>query len=56
MFFSSKVTRVKRETEGISLLVQALKIRLPMQGIWVHSLVEEDPTCLTAAKPMSYNH
>ena len=56
MFFSSQVTRVKRETERISLLVQELKIRLPMQGTWVPSLVEEDPTCLTATKPMSCNH
>ena len=56
MFFSSLVTRVKRETEGIFLLVQALKIRLPMQGTWVPSLVQEDPTCLTATKPMSCKH
>ena len=33
-----------------SLLVQWLKIRLPMQGTWVWSLVWEDPTCHRATR------
>ena len=28
-----------------SLVVQWLRIQLPMQGTWVWSLVQEDPTC-----------
>ena len=36
----------QREREGrTSLVVQWLRIRLPMQGAWVRSLVQEDPTC-----------
>ena len=38
-----------------SLVVQWLKICLPMQGTWVQSLVWEDPTCHRAAKPV-YNY
>ena len=29
-----------------SLVLQGLRIHLPMQGAWVRSLVWEDPTCL----------
>ena len=32
-------------------MVQWLRIRLPMQGTWVQSLVWEDPTCLGATEP-----
>jgi len=35
---------------GTSLAVQWLRLHLPMQGIWVPSLVK-DPTCLLAKKP-----
>ena len=38
-----------------SLVVQALRIRLPMQGTWVQALVQEDPTCCGATKPMCHN-
>ena len=34
-----------------SLVVQWLRIGLPMQGKWVRSLVQEDPTCYGATKP-----
>ena len=34
------------------LVVQWLRICLPMQGIWVQSLVQEDPTCCGATKPV----
>ena len=33
-----------------------LRIRLPMQGTQVRSLVWEDPTCCGAAKPVSHNY
>ena len=39
-----------------SLVVQWLRIHLPMQGTWVQSLVWEDPICLGAAKPLHRNH
>ena len=35
---------------GTSLVVQWLRIHLPMQGTRVLSLVWEDPTCLGATK------
>ena len=34
-----------------SLVVQWLRICLPMQGTWVQSLVQEDPPCQGATKP-----
>ena len=32
------------------------RICLPMMGTWIPSLVQEDSTCLGAAKPMSHNY
>ena len=37
--------------QGASLVVQWLRIHLPMQGIWVQSLVQEGPICHGATKP-----
>ena len=31
---------------------QWLRIRLPMQGTWVQALVQEDPACRGATKPV----
>ena len=39
-----------------SLVVQWLRICLPMQGTWVQFLVWEDPTCCGAMKPMCQSH
>ena len=39
-----------------SLVVQWLRIHLPVQGTWVRSLVQEDPTCRGATKPMRHNY
>ena len=41
---------------GTSLLAQWLRICLPMQGTWVQSLVQEDPTCCRATKPVLHNY
>ena len=41
----------KRENDGASLVVQWLKIRLPMQGTQVRALVREDPTCSEQLSP-----
>ena len=35
-----------------SLVVQWIRICLPMQGTWVRSLVWEDPTCFGATMPV----
>ena len=39
-----------------SLVVQWLRIHLPMQGTQVRTLVQEDPTCREATKPMRHNY
>ena len=39
-----------------SLVVQWPRICLPMQGTQVQSLVQEDPTCCRATKPMCHNY
>ena len=41
---------------GTSLLAQWLRIHLPMQGTWVRYLVQEEPTCRGATKPMYHNY
>ena len=38
-----------------SLVVQWLRIHLPMQGTRVRALVREDPTCRGATKPVCHN-
>ena len=39
-----------------SLMVQWLRIRLPMQGTRVRALVRGDPTCCGATKPVRHNY
>ena len=36
-------------------MAQWLRICLPIQGTWVRALVQEDPTCRGATKPVHYN-
>ena len=40
-----------KERIQTSLVVQWLRIRLPMQGTWVQSLAQKDPTCCRATNP-----
>ena len=46
----------ERTYMGTSLVAQWLRICLPMQGTWVQSLVQEDPTYHRAAKPARHNY
>ena len=41
---------------GASLVVQWLRIHLPIQGTRVRSLAREDATCRRATKPMGHNY
>ena len=41
---------------GTSLVVQWLRIHLPMQGTRVQALLREDPTCRGATKPVHHNY
>ena len=47
---------VQHQVTGTSLVAQWLRIRLPMQGTWVRALVQEDPTCHGATKPVRHNY
>ena len=49
-------TKEHNERFRTSLVVQWLRIRLPMLGTQIQSLVWEDPPCHGATKPMSYNY
>ena len=40
---------------GASLVAQWLRIQLPMQGTRVQALVQKDPTCHRATKPVRHN-
>ena len=46
----------KAKDLGTSLVVQWLRIHLPMQGTRVRALVREDPTCHGATKPVRHNY
>ena len=50
------LSQLSKEFEGTPLVVQWLGICLPMQGTRVRSLVQEDPTCRRAAKPVHHNY
>ena len=45
-------TKIERRA---SQVVQGLRICLTMQGTWVRSLTQEDPSCHGTAGPMSHN-
>ena len=45
-----------KEYPRASLVVQWLRICLPMQVTRVRALVWEDPTCRRATRPMSHNY
>ena len=45
-----------RKISGASLVMQWLRIRLPMQETRVRALVREDPTCHGATKPVRHNY
>ena len=47
---------VKNPPARTSLVAQWLRIRLPMQGTQLRSLVLEYPTCRGATKPMHHNY
>ena len=54
-FCASKDT-IKKVKTGTSLVVQWLRILLPIQGTRVRALVWEDPTGHRATKPVHHNY
>ena len=53
---NNTINEIKNSLEGASLVVQWLRIRLPMQGTRVPALVHEDPTCHGVTKPLGHNY
>ena len=47
---------LKMPQGGTFLVVQWLRIHLPMQGTRVRSMVQEDPTCHRTTKSMPHNY
>ena len=47
---------IKKQQTGASLVAQWLRILLPRQGTLVRALVQEDPTCHGATKPVCHNY
>ena len=45
-----------KNAQGDSLVVQWLRVCLPMQGTRARALVWEDPTCRGATRPVSHNY
>ena len=43
-------------THGASLVVQWLRVQLPVQETWVCSLARKDPTCHKATKPVDHHY
>ena len=39
-----------------SLVVQWVRIHLPVEGTWIQSLIREDSSCLRTSKPMRHNY
>ena len=53
---SVRMAIIKKSTNRASLVAQLLRICLPMLGTQVGALVQEDPTCHGATKPVNYNY
>ena len=56
VYYLLKSYSFKNLSSGTSLVVQWLRIHLPVQGTWFQSLVQEDPTCRGAIKFVSHNY
>ena len=51
----TRLFRINKELQGF-LVAQGLRIFLPMQGKRVWAVVQDDPTCCGATKPVSHNY
>ena len=53
---TGKLLCQERKSQGASLVVQWLRVLMPMQGTRVPSLVWEDPKCCRAPEPVRHNY
>ena len=51
-----KSLQIEIQRPWASLVAQWLRIRVPMQGTRVQALVQEDPTCRRATKPVCHSY
>ena len=51
-----KLPTNKSPRPGTFLVAQWLRIHLPIHVTWVQALVQEDPTCRGATKPVRQNY
>ena len=51
-FQTGKILDISRRKLRASLVVQWLRIHLTVKGTQIQSIVQEDPTCCRATKPM----
>ena len=56
VYSTDQLLSVEVFSQGTSLVVQWLRIHLPVQGTQVRALVREDPTCRRATKPVRHNY
>ena len=54
--WDGETTFYSLKNNGASPVAQWLRISLPMQGAQVRALVQEDPTCPGATKPVCHNY
>ena len=52
----AKIEKMQEMFNRTSLVAQWLRICLPMQETRVRALVQEDPTCCVATKPVHHNY
>ncbi|KAJ8789429.1 hypothetical protein J1605_021956 [Eschrichtius robustus] len=53
---ATRPAKFKNKNKGISLVVQWLRIRLPMQETRVRALAQEDSICRGTTKPICHNY
>ena len=56
IFKEESLVPCQKTWQWASLVVQWLRICLPMQGTRVRALVWEDPTCRGATRPVTHNY
>ena len=58
LFFASGAQSIEASASApvLPVVVQWLRICLPVQGTWFWSLVQEDPTCCGADKPVCHGY
>lgn len=54
--FLNTICSISHQSLRASLVARGLGLCLPMPGVWVWSVIQEDPTCHEVAEPVDLNH